>query len=199
MIEDIWLSTIIGGILTTLIYELGKFIILYLFDKRTERSLEFSIDGYWCSFVTSKSKKSKEGYSGCELLKLRYRKGYIRMEIFHLTNDGRKYYYKGIGFLRGNKIAIAYGDSSDESSNHVGTMILRYSNILEHQIALVGNYHEFKQNEHQSTQTTYLIAKYQGTRRISEVKKFLLRKEYIYSFMQRDEFINECEKMSKMR
>lgn len=198
MIENVWFNTIIGGILTTLIYELGKSFILYIYDKRAERSLEFSIAGYWCSYVTARSERDKKVYTAYELMKLSYKKGHLRMELYHLTNDARKYYYKGIGFLRGDKIVIAYEDSSTEFSNHVGTMILRYTNILEHQVCLAGNYHEFKRNGHRSAQVAYLIKRYQGKRKISKLKKLLFGRKYIYTFMQKDEFINECKEVSKM-
>lgn len=192
-----FIETIIIGIVATAIYEMSKKCVLIIYDIVSVKNVQFSVSGFWCSYHQSMSRNSLEEYTAYELMELKYKNGYIRVRLYQLTSDGRKHYYNGNGFLRGDKLAFSYEEVSQESSTQVGTIILRYSNLCEHQVFLVGNYHEFKKNEHSSTNIPYMVKKYHVDR-VDKIKYRVLGRRYIFSYMQKENFKNVCEEMSKM-
>lgn len=193
-----FIDALFVGIIATAIYEFGKIIFLRVIDFIKIRSLSFSISGYWCSNVEYISKNNTEAYEAFELIKIQYKKEIVYVKMYQLTTDGRKSCYKGTGFWRGDKLAFAYKETHHPVSNQVGTIILRYRNIMEHQIFLVGNYHEFRHNNYRSDNRPYIIKKY-NMKIWDKIKSIILGKRYLYHLMQKEEFINECKNMPKVR
>lgn len=87
------IKTIITGIIATAIYEIAKYIIIFIIDRVKEKSKEFSISGIWCTYHESRSSIDNQLFSAYELIKLKYNHGKIIMNLYQLTNDGRKYHY----------------------------------------------------------------------------------------------------------
>lgn len=188
-----FLDTLILSIVATITYELLKKIIFTLSDIIKLRSLPFSISGYWCSYVVYKVKNEKK-YSAYELIKITYKKEIAYLKMYQITEDGRTSCYKGYGFLRGDKLAFAYSEAKKSTSNKVGTIILRYRNIIEHQVFLFGNYHEFRYNNFHSNSYPYRLKQYE----INFFKSILcviLGEKYIFSLMKKERFKSECKKM----
>ena len=118
--------------------------------------------------------------------------------MYQLTNDNRKNYYEGKGFWRGNKLAFAYKEMYRVTSNQVGTIILRYINLKEHDVYLIGNYHEFRHNNYRSSSNPYMIKRY-NMNLTNRFKNLMFNKKNIFSIMQSEEFQNECKNMPKVR
>lgn len=192
------LNTIIIGIIATFIYELGKYLLFYIIDNIKVRNLPFTLSGYWCSYVNYIPKNSTDKFEAYELIKLKYKKETVYIKMYQLTNDNRKNYYEGRGFLRGNKLAFAYKEIHRTTSNQVGTIILRYRNLKEHEVFLVGNYHEFRHDNYRSSSNPYMIKKY-NMKFIDRFKSMIFHRKNIFSIMQSEGFKNECKNMPKMR
>lgn len=186
------INTIIIGILATLIYELLTQLVLITLNALKKRSLLFTINGYWCAFHESKSELDGMVYSAFELLHLKYNKGKVYMKLYHVTNDSRKYLYKGIGYLRGDKIVIAYEEAKSDKSNHVGAFMLRQNNIYEHSVVLQGDYLEFRGNKQSVKSYKYLLNSCSVSVK-TRVNFFFGRDKSIYNFMLSEEFRNECK------
>lgn len=192
------LNTIIIGIIATFIYEIGKNLLFYIIDNIKVRNLPFSLSGYWCSYVKYSPKNSTDEYEAYELTKINYRKETVYIKMYQLTKDNRKNYYEGRGFLRGDKLVFVYKEIHRAASNHVGTIILRYRNITEHEVYLVGNYHEFRHDNYRSSSSPYMIKRYNMSF-IDMFKIKLLGRRNVFSIMQGEKFKNECKNMPKMR
>lgn len=192
------LNTIIIGVVATFIYELGKYLLFFIIDNIKVRDLPFSLSGYWCSYVKYNPKNSTDEYEAYELIKLKYKKETVFIKMYQITNDNRKNYYEGTGFLRGDKLAFAYREIHRETSNQVGTIILRYRNITEHEVFFVGNYHEFRHDNYRSSSNPYIMKRYYMNFTNTFICKMFGRKQ-IFAFMKKEEFKNECKNMPKMR
>lgn len=188
------IKTIITGIIATAIYEIAKYIIIFITDRVKEKSKEFSISGIWCTYHESRSSIDNQLFSAYELIKLKYNHGKIIMNLYQLTNDGRKYHYKGYGCLRGNKLTIAYEEASNKVSNHTGVIILKLQNIVEHSIFLQGNYAEFRGNNEESTLYPYFLKPHKISLK-NKIKIFLFKTQYIYKYMSKEDFKNDTQRM----
>lgn len=187
------IDAIILGIAATIIYELLKKFVLIILYSLKKRTLLFSIDGFWCTFHESKSELNGLVYSAYELLHLKYNKGNIYLKLYQVTNDNRNYLYKGIGYIRGDKIVIAYEEAKSDKSNHVGALMLRQNNFYEHSIVLQGNYIEFRGNR-QSVKPYKYILKNCCLPLKTKINFLLCRDKNIYNFMKKNEdFRSECK------
>lgn len=191
-------ETIIIGIFATFMYELGKYTLFYIIDNIKIRNIPFSLSGYWCSYVKYKPKNSTEEYEAYELVKIKYKRETVYIKMFQLTNDNRKNCYEGKGFFRGDKLAFAYKEMNRSTSNQVGSIILRFKNLKEHEVFLIGNYHEFRHDNYRSSSNPYMIKKY-NMKFINRLKSIVFDRKNIFSLMQSEEFKNECRNMPKMR
>lgn len=188
------LKTIITGIIATTIYEIAKYIIMFIIDRTEEKSKEFTISGAWSTYHESRSNIDNQLYSAVELVKLKYVRGKVIMNLYQITNDNRKYHYKGYGCLRGNKLTIAYEEANNKFSNHTGVIILKFQNIVEHSILLKGNYAEFRGNNEESTLYSYFLKPHKISAK-NRIKIFLFKNKYIYKYMLKEEFIYGTKKM----
>lgn len=139
---DVIKDSVIPGIIATTIFEMTKFIITNVMSWVQEKQQPFSINGYWYSTV--KEVQGNNEYFAGEIMKLTYKNGKVLMKLYQITNDGRKYIYKGIGCLRNNKLALSYYECQNHSSRFVGNFILKIVNEVEHEVDLQGNYIEFR-------------------------------------------------------
>ena len=187
------LYVIITGAISTIIFEIGKFLFLFIVDKIKEKSVSFSISGYWCSYNSEYSFSENKIYSAYELVKINYSKEKIVMHLYQLTNDNRRHQYKGYGFLRGNKLVISYEEANCSTSNHIGAFILKMQNKNEHSILFAGNYYEYR-GEADTCEDFKYILKPCTLSLSNRLLIFIFRNKYIYKLISKEEFKNECQK-----
>lgn len=185
------ISTIIVGIISTFIFELMKYIFLLCKSKVAEKCLPFSLNGYWISYHESKEKKDGELLSAFELASFYFDNGVVRMRLYQLTSFGGFYCYKGLGYVRGDKISVSYYESDNPLSNHIGNFLLKASNKIEHEVSLVGNYFEFRGNSTKGHMFIYSMCPYKMSM-IDRICIYFCRKNHAEKFMKREKFQNEC-------
>lgn len=186
--------TVITGIIATAIYEIAKSIVILIIDRVKENNKEFSISGTWCAYHERKSGFDNKLYSAYELVKLKYIRGKVNMSLFQCTTDGRKYHYKGCGCLRGNKLTLAYEEVGNPHSNHTGVIILKFQNIMEHSIVLMGNYVEFNGNDERSSIYSYSLKPHKIST-LNRIKIFVLKSPSVYEYMLKEKFVNDAKSM----
>lgn len=190
MIEK-YAPTIFVGIITTFIFEIMKYSFLLCKSKVTEKNLPFSLNGYWISYHESMDKKDGELLSAFELASFVFDNGVVHMRLYQLTSYGGFYCYKGIGYVRGDKVSVSYCESDSPQSNHIGNFLLKASNKIEHEVAFVGNYLEFRGNGTKGRTFAYSMCPYKMST-IDRMGIYFLRKKYATKLMKREEFQDEC-------
>lgn len=184
-----WNVVIVSGIAASASFEIIKTIFLRIKNKFEERSLPFNITGYWCNY---QEQKSRDGfvYTAHELIVMKHRGEKLHFKLYQLTNDNRRHLYKGIGFIRGNKISLAYEEVKKARSNHTGTFNLRVQNIREHSVQLAGQYAEFLQEGIKCECYNYVLEECN----ITIWDKFLvwlLKSRYTTKLMSKESFVRE--------
>lgn len=185
-------QSIILGVLATVVFEVIKFFFKKIRDSIQEKTIGFSLSGFWCSYVKEESIVDGETYYAYELLRLKYLNNKVFMTLYQVTSDKIKRYYKGYGCFRGNKLTISYEEANNSTSNHTGVFVLKINNKIEHQISLIGNYCEFRQENEECSVYKYSLYPYKLSLN-TKILFRLLRKKYIYEYMQNEEFMNACK------
>lgn len=150
---------IIEALIPAILFELLKVVFCHIYDKLMQARIPFTIRGWWCTCHKRLAWDKSREYCTYELVWLDYKNGCICMRLYQLINDGRKYIYKGVGFIRGNKMVISYEEANKNASNKMGTFNLRITNQLEHETAFVGDYHELDRDNETSTNCEYRLKK----------------------------------------
>ena len=179
--------TILSGITVSLIFEILKGIFISIHNRICEKSLPFTVSGYWGTYHSSND------YSAFEFVVIKHQGVGLRVRLYQKTNDGRFHFYRGAGYIRGNKISLAYQEADKSKSNFTGTFNLLVSNASEHSLKLNGSYTEFSKNEEESTSHPYCL------RELSlSLKEIILitafRKHYIKKLMDGERFQDVCRK-----
>lgn len=181
--------TIITAIIATTLFELDKYIVSKLLDKVAEKRLPFAISGFWYAYHECKDAHTKENREAYELIHLKYNRGQVKMKLYQLTGDGRKYQYSGTGFFRGDKMTIAYEENQQCRSNKVGSFVLRLCNEREHSVVLKGQYHEIVGDVLVCRNNEYIL----NECRIEELnKKWRLSSKYVFTLMKKQDFKDAC-------
>lgn len=195
------ISTIITGIIATIIFEVLKLFVLKLIDLTKKARIPFSLTGFWVSYNQSEHPETHQIYSAYELIKLSIKRGRINVKIFQLTNDSRKHKYKGCGYIRGSKLSISYEEYAKQKSELTGCYILKVSKKNEHNIFLNGSYTEFQGSMDKIFSHDYCMFPY-NTNRINRIGLNLCGGKYIFKHMQKDSFKenvnNEMQEMRNM-
>ncbi len=127
------------------LYEMLKHLIFFAKDKLNDHINPYSISGYWVSFHSSKNENGVE-YSAYELLRFKQTKNNLSVKLYQHTNDDRFHIYKGLGFIKGNRISLSYCESNDSYSNDIGTFNLSREEESQHTPCFTGVYTEFSKN-----------------------------------------------------
>ena len=185
-----FIYTIITAIIATTLFELGKYIVIKLLDKIAEKSLPFAISGFWYAYHECQDANTKEDREAYELILLKYNRGQVKMMLYQLTGDGRKYQYSGAGFFRGDKMTIAYEENRQYRSNKVGAFVLRLCNEREHSVVLKGQYHEIVGDVFVCRNNEYTLQEC----RLAELhKKRILSSKYVFKLMEKQYFKDACK------
>ena len=188
------LQSIIIGIITHVLIEFGKSLKKFIASKIYIRSLQFSIEGYWCTYHEQTS-EDKVLYQAYELIKMSINKDKLFFRLYQYTEDKRFYLYKGCAYFRNNKIALSYEEVNNAHSNYTGTFNLQTGNDdANHKIILKGVYSEFLKDSAECKSNNYSLYEYN----ISKKDKFLIllfKSHYIKKLMKKEDFKNECKKM----
>lgn len=185
--------TIVTGVLATTIYEILKAIYVFIKVKHGEKTSTFNINGYWTSFHQSVDYYDGKEYASFELVKLKNRKGIIFINIYQITNDGRKYVYQGNGLMRFDKLVVSYEEVTENKSNFLGSIMVRFSNEIEHQVVLQGRYHEFRKDRPNTKSYPYTLREYKLPNR-EKINILLHGKKYIFKILEGNDFKDECRK-----
>lgn len=184
MLENLT-DIIFTGIISATAFEIFKAIFIIIKNKISEKSLPFTVSGYWCTY------HEKAMHGAYELVYLKHQGNKLKLKLYQKTNDKRFHFYKGNGYIRGDKISIAYQEANKSRSNHTGTFNLKIHNISEHSVCLYGNYTEFSKNNKESNSIRYELKECNLSSFNRLCIKFL-GKFFIKNLMVREVFINEC-------
>ena len=179
------LNIVLTGIIPCVAYEILKIFFVAIMNRISAKSLPFTINGYWVAF------HERDGYSAYEFLILKNQGVKLKFRLYQLTNDNRFHFYKGLGFIRGSKISLAYQEANKNRSNLTGTFNLKVFNKSEHHLALIGKYTEFSKDEDECFSCAYELREMD----LSQFEKFLisvLQANYIKFLMGTKEFRNAC-------
>lgn len=188
-----YFETIITGILATLIYEMIKNVFLFVKSHREEKNSTFNVAGYWCSYHKENSTSRDMVYESYELVYLKYKRRELLMTIYQVTNDGRKYKYKGKGIARYDKIIIPYEERTKCKSDFLGVIMVRFSNIVEHNVVLEGSYFEFRKNSMRAKGYPYMLKEF-DIKFFDRIKLSLFGKYFAYKLINDMEYKDVCEK-----
>lgn len=177
-------SALIVGIIGTILFEVLKYLFIFSLNRIQEKKVPFSISGYWHLYIEESSENNGNKYYAHELIKFKYYRGNIHMRLYQMTNE-KNYIYQGTGCMRINKLSIAYEQSNDSNSNHIGAFILKASNIEEHSVTLVGNYCEFRQEENHCSIFDVQLHPMR-IKLINRLLLFLLKSKYAFGFMEKE-------------
>lgn len=188
-----WMQGIIIGIVSTTLFEFGKYIKQVISNKMYIQSLPFSIKGYWCAYheYTDKEKKTYQTY---ELIKIKVNKGNLVFRLYQYNEDGRFYQYDGCGYCRNDKVSLAYEEINNLHSNHTGTFNLLTTDKFNHKVVLMGVYSEFVKDSQECDPHDYCSIEYTMYRK-DKFLKFWLRDKYVKKLMMKEDFKNECKKV----
>lgn len=182
--------TLVTGVVGCILYKFLEIAYYKVVDIWNQNNFLFSINGYWCAYHEEVDSRLNQKFVAYELVHLKYSRGNIKMRLYQLTGDSRKYFYVGIGYMRGDKVTIAYQEAKRRPSNHTGVFILRFHNIYEHSIVLEGDYHEFRGDNFESQKCAYFLKECHSIQGL----KPNIKKEEIFLKMEEDYFKNECKK-----
>ncbi len=188
-----FIYTIVTGVLATILYEMLKEIFIIIKAKCDERTSTFNINGYWTSLHKSVDSLDGKEYTSFELVKLKNKKGIVFIKIYQIISDDRRYVYRGNGLIRFDKLVFSYEEITKNKSNFLGSIMLRFSNEIEHQVVLQGRYYEFRKNSPNSRSYPYILREYKLSNR-EKINFFLKGEKYIFKILEKDEFKDECRK-----
>lgn len=186
-----FIYTIVTGILATISYEILKEIWIYIKVKREERTSTYNINGYWTSLHKNIDSFDGKEYTSFELIQLKNRKGIIYIRIYQIISDGRKYVYRGNGLMRFDKLVVSYEEVTKNKSNFLGSIMVRFTNEVEHRVVLQGRYHEFRKDSPNSKSYPYTLREYKVSGK-EKIKIFFKKEKYIFRILEKEEFKNEC-------
>lgn len=186
-----FIYTIVTGILATISYEILKEIWICIKVKREERTSTYNVNGYWTSLHKNIDSFDGKEYTSFELIKLRNRKGIVYIRIYQIISDGRKYVYRGNGLMRFDKLVVSYEEVTKNKSNFLGSIMVRFTNEIEHRVVLQGRYHEFRKDSPNSKSYPYTLREYKISGK-EKIKIFFKKEKYIFQILEKEEFKNEC-------
>ena len=179
--------TLLTGVTVSLIFEILKGIFFNIYNRICEKSLPFTVGGYWGTY------HSLNDYSAFEFVVVKHQGVSLRVRLYQKTSDGRFHFYRGTGYIRGNKVSLAYQEADKNRSNLTGTFNLLVSNASEHSLKLNGSYTEFSKNEEKSTSHPYSLRELSLS--LKEIILItILRKHYIKKLMNVENFQDVCRK-----
>lgn len=150
------LSQIIIGCIATLFVEICFVVIKWMFTHIKVKSQPFSLQGYWLG-VSCEIGNDNKCYKGYEINKISYiTLDKIRIKIYQIINDGRYYKYIGCGYIRGDKIVLAYEEQDSPESRMIGAYEFRFGNKKEHSTNLKGHYIEQRESETEVVANPYI-------------------------------------------
>lgn len=183
---DNWKNIIISAIVSPTIFEVLKYLIVFIINKIKEKSLPHTMDGYWYSSV-----KESE-YIGYELIKIKQQSSKLYFHIYQLTKDNRFYVYKGCGYIRGSKVSLSYEEVKENKSSVTGNITLLKRDITQHTPKFEGIYSYFSKEETMCTTNPYNLF----SLKINKMDRLLLlifKSKYAKSYMKKERFISGCE------
>lgn len=183
---DNWKSIIISSIISPAIFEILKYFSVFIINKIKEKSLPYTMDGYWYASV-----KESE-YIGYELIKIKQRNNKLYFHIYQLTNDDRFYVYKGCGYIRDSKVSLSYEEAKENKSSVTGNITLLKRDITQHTPKFEGIYSHFFKEETICTTKPYNLF----SLKINKMDRLLLlmfKSMYAKKYMKKERFISGCE------
>lgn len=166
-----WINIIITCLVFPAIYEILKSIVIRSLNVFKEKSLPYTMTGFWCAHHTAKDEKVEKVFSTFEILDIQQQNTYLTVTIYQYINDGRFYTYKGKGYIRGEKIAISYEEAEEGMSNNTGNITIRREDTYQHRPQYVGIYSEFIRENKFCTSRPYALESLE----ISKMDKVLLK------------------------
>ena len=185
-ISNNFIEVIVTCLLAPLLFELLKIIVTGLYFKCLEKGHQFTISGFWWASVTEVDKNNNLCL-GNELLRIKQKGCKVYFTLYQTAEEDRFHVYEGTGYIRGNKLVLAYQEIKKDSSNHIGTFSLRLNNEEEHSPSFVGVYVEARNESFQTF--PYTLKQYKMT--LKNRILFLIQSKE--KFMRSVKFANGCK------
>lgn len=154
---DIGENIIITCFVCPAVYEILKTSIKHIYGWLQNGSQPYTMTGFWWAYHQAKDENVGKVFSAYEILDIRQQNSHLIITLYHHTNDGRFYTYKGKGYIRGNKVAISYEELGKSNSDNTGNITLRRDNTYQHRPRYTGIYSEFKRDNKNCTSREYTI------------------------------------------
>lgn len=184
---DNLLAAIISGIIVSTIFEVLKCGFVIALNRVSEKSLPFTVDGYWGTY------HSLGEFNAFEFIILKQQGVNLKFSLYQQTNDGRFHFYRGVGYIRGSKISLAYHEANKNRSNSTGTFNLLVHNASEHSIELIGNYTEYSSIDGNSLSHPYSLIEFSNYSFLTKIKLVVCRKCCIKKILNDTEFQDACK------
>lgn len=184
---DNWSVTVISGIIVSTIFEILRYGFVSVLNRISEKSLPFTVDGYWGTH------HSLGEFSAFEFIILKQQGVSLKFSLYQQTNDGRFHFYRGVGYIRGSKISLAYHEANKNSSNSTGTFNLLVHNASEHSIKLVGNYTEYSGIAGNVLSRPYSLIELSNYSLLMKIKLVVFRKYCIKKILNDAGFQDACK------
>ena len=170
------------------IYELLKHLLLLVKNKLQESNVEYTISGYWGAIHSDKDKNGKE-HTAYELLKISQEGNKLFSKLYQLTNDERFYTYNCVGYIKGQKVSLAYSELNNQFSNDTGTInLLRYEKF-QHTPNFMGVYSEFSKSDTVCTSKEYNLIPVKLNLK-ERILLILLKSRYAKIYLKKESFKN---------
>ncbi len=182
-------NVIVAWFIAPAMYEILKHIIILIKNKLQERTIEYTVSGYWGTVHSAKDKDGKE-YTAYELLKMKQKGNELRSKLYQLTNDGRFYTYNCTGYIKGQKISLAYSELNNKFSNDTGTINLLRFEKFQHTPNFVGVYSEFSKSDTSCTSKDYNLIPLKINAK-DRVLLAILKSKYAQKYLEKENTKNE--------
>lgn len=96
MLEDLP-HIVITGVISCIVFEFLKYIFITIKNFINEKSLPFTVAGYWGAY------HERDSYSAYEFIALKQQGTGLKFKLYQKTSDDRFHFYRGRGYIRGKR------------------------------------------------------------------------------------------------
>lgn len=183
-------EVILTWLIAPTVFELLKIFVIWIINKIEERSLPYSMSGYWCTY--HEMIVNNQTYSCYELLKIKQQGSKLVLCIYQLTNDNRFYLYKGKGYIRGAKVSFSYEEVNSKFSSSTGNVSLLRKDILQHTPRYEGVFSEFIRENENCTCSPYILC-FLDLGWFDKMMITIFKSRYIKNYMEKERFLKNYE------
>ncbi len=187
-----WINILITSLISPAVFEILKLFCSWLYNKLKNRSLPYTISGYWLACHNTEVVVENIAYTACEIIKIKQNGTNLSFVLYQLTNDKRFYIYRGVGYIRGSKVSLSYEETHSEISSNTGSFTLLKRDTLQHTSCFTGIYSEFVKEEKHCTSMPYSMHLLKLTY-FERIMFTLFKSKYAKQYMKKRNFFEQHE------